>query len=180
LISVLNHLLRFDFRVHQSAKMAHGMSQEKLDEIGLEVEQVNVLKKCFDGFCVDGAIHVDTIGTILSMMSLRVKPSALKDIIDEVDEDGSGYLEFEEFCVLSARFLVDPEDEESMKKELREAFRIYDKAGNGYITDTALKEILRELDSKLTDEELDGIIEEIDEDGSGTVDFDEFMEMMTG
>ena len=24
-----------------------------------------VLKKCFDGFCVDGAIHVDTIGTIL-------------------------------------------------------------------------------------------------------------------
>ena len=59
-------------------------------------------------------------------------------------------------------------------------FRIYDKAGNGYIPITALKEILRELDSKLTDEELDGIIEEIDEDGSGTVDFDEFMEMMTG
>ena len=73
------------------------------------------------------------------MMSLRVKPSALKDIIDEVDEDGSGYLEFEEFCVLSARFLVDPEDEESMKKELREAFRIYDKAGNGYIPISALK-----------------------------------------
>ena len=30
---------------------------------------------------------------------------------------------------LAAKFLVDPEDEESMKKELREAFRIYDKAG---------------------------------------------------
>ena len=49
-----------------------------------------VLKKCFDGFCVDGAIHVDTIGTILSMMSLRVKPSALKEIIEEIDADGSG------------------------------------------------------------------------------------------
>jgi Ca2+-binding EF-hand superfamily protein len=45
-----------------------------------------------------------------------------------VDEDGSGYLEFEEFCQLSAKFLVE-EDEESMKKELREAFRIYDKEG---------------------------------------------------
>jgi hypothetical protein len=42
--------------------------------------------------------------------------------------DGSGYLEFEEFCQLSAKFLVE-EDEESMKKELKEAFRIYDKEG---------------------------------------------------
>ena len=35
-----------------------------------------------------------------------------------------------------------------------------------------MKEILHELDPKLTETELDGIIEEIDEDGSGTVDFD--------
>ena len=89
------------------------------------------------------------------------------------------YLEFEEFCQLSAKFLVE-EDPEGMKKELKEAFRIYDKAGNGYIPISALKEILHELDPKLTDHELDGIIEEVDEDGSGTVDFDEFMEMMTG
>jgi len=159
--------------------MAHGISQETLDEIGLEVEQVNVLKKCFDGFCVDDAIPVDTIGTILSLMALKVKPSALKEIIDEIDEDKSGFLEFEEFCQLSAKFLIE-EDEEGMKRELKEAFRIYDKAGNGYIPVSSLKEILKELDPKLTSDEIDGIIEEIDEDGSGTVDFDEFMEMMTG
>lgn len=35
-----------------------------------------------------------------------------------------------------------------------------------------LKEILREIDSKLSEEDLDGIIEEVDEDGSGTLDFD--------
>lgn len=64
------------------------------------------------------------------------------------------------------------EDEEGMKKELREAFRIYDKEGNGYIPTSALKEILHELDAKLTDQELDGIIDEIDCDCSGTVDFD--------
>ena len=43
-----------------------------------------------------------------------------------------------------------------------------------------LKEILHELDPKLTDYELDGIIGEVDGDNSGTVDFDEFMLMMTG
>ena len=41
---------------------------------------------------------------------------------------GSGLLEFGEFCQLAARFLVE-EDEEALKKELKEAFRIYDKEG---------------------------------------------------
>ena len=44
--------------------------------------------------------------------------------------------------------------------------------GDGYITTKTLKEILRELDNKLTEEDLDGIIDEVDEDGSGTLDFD--------
>lgn len=44
--------------------------------------------------------------------------------------------------------------------------------GNGYIPTSALKEILRELDEGLSEEELDGLIQEIDTDGSGTVDFD--------
>ena len=41
---------------------------------------------------------------------------------------GSGLLEFGEFCQLAAKFLVE-EDEEGLKKELKEAFRIYDKEG---------------------------------------------------
>lgn len=44
--------------------------------------------------------------------------------------------------------------------------------GNGYIPTSCLKEILRELDDQLTEHELDMMIEEIDSDGSGTVDFD--------
>lgn len=84
---------------------------------------------------------------------------------------GSGELEFEEFCTLAARFLVE-EDTEAMQQELREAFRLYDKEGNGYITTDVFRDILHELDDKLTNEELDLMIEEIDADGSGTLDFD--------
>merc|ERR1711973_228715 len=71
-------------------------------------------------------------------------------------------------------------DEEQMKEELKEAFRIYDKEGQGFITTDVLKEILREIDTTLTEDDLDNIIEEVDEDGSGTLDFDEFQEMMMG
>ena len=42
------------------------------------------------------------------------------------------------------------------------------------------QEILREIDTTLTEDDLDNIIEEVDEDGSGTMDFDEFQEMMMG
>lgn len=44
--------------------------------------------------------------------------------------------------------------------------------GNGYITTDVLREILRELDDNLTAEDLENMIEEIDADGSGTVDWD--------
>merc|ERR1712142_73963 len=156
------------------------LTKEEMEAIGLEPDQVLVLKRCFDGFAdEEGAIPADNVGSILSMMGLKVKPSALKEIIDEIDIDGSGLLEFGEFCQLAARFLVE-EDEEALKKELKEAFRIYDKEQLGSISTETLKEILRELDGKLTEEDLDNIIEEVDEDKSGTLDFDEFMEMMTG
>ena len=65
------------------------MSQEEMEEIGLEPDQVKVLKGCFDGFAdEDGAIPADNVGGILSMMGMKVKPSALKEIIEEIDEDG--------------------------------------------------------------------------------------------
>merc|ERR1711872_376118 len=156
------------------------LTKEEMEAIGLEPDQVLVLKRCFDGFAdEDGAIPADNVGGILAMMGMKVKPSALREIIEDIDEDGSGLLEFGEFCRLAAKFLVE-EDEEALKKELKEAFRIYDKEGNGYISTDTLKEILKELDNKLSDEDIDNIIEEVDEDGSGTLDFDEFMEMMAG
>jgi len=147
----------------------------------LDEEQISTLRKAFDSFDTDatGSITAETISTIMRMMGVKISEKNLQEAIAETDEDGSGLLEFEEFVELAAKFLIE-EDEEALKAELKEAFRIYDKEGNGYITTDVLRELIRELDNRLTEEDLDGIIEEVDEDGSGTLDFDEFMEMMSG
>ncbi|XP_033235123.1 troponin C isoform X1 [Drosophila pseudoobscura] len=147
----------------------------------LTKEQIELLRNAFNAFDPEknGYINTAMVGTILSMLGHQLDDATLADIIAEVDEDGSGQIEFEEFTTLAARFLVE-EDAEAMMQELKEAFRLYDKEGNGYITTGVLREILRELDDKLTNDDLDMMIEEIDSDGSGTVDFDEFMEVMTG
>ncbi|XP_064085588.1 troponin C-like isoform X1 [Macrobrachium nipponense] len=147
----------------------------------LEEDQIETLRKAFNSFDTEdqGFITTDTVGVILKMMGIKISSRELDEIIKEADEDGSGQLEFEEFVELSAKFLIE-EDQEALKKELKEAFRIYDREGVGYITNDILREILREIDSTLTEENLDCIIEEVDTDGSGTLDFEEFMEMMTG
>ena len=45
------------------------------------------------------------------------------DILAEIDEDGSGEIEIGEFCQLCATFLVEDPDMETMKRELKDAFR---------------------------------------------------------
>ncbi|KAJ8951042.1 hypothetical protein NQ314_007742 [Rhamnusium bicolor] len=51
-------------------------------------------------------------------------------IIKEIDEDGNGVMSFEEFAHLAARFLVEEEeDTEAILRELKDAFRLYDKEG---------------------------------------------------
>jgi calmodulin len=147
----------------------------------LPPEQIAILRKAFESFDSGktGSISTETVAEILRLMGQPFNKQILEEMIEEVDEDKSGRLEFEEFIILAAKFIVE-EDEEALQKELKEAFRLYDKEGNGFIPTSCLKEILKELDDQLSNADLDGMISEIDSDGSGTVDFDEFMEMMTG
>lgn len=89
-----------------------------------------MLKNAFDAFDQEknGFINTTMVGTILGMLGHQLDEKMLMEIVAEVDEDGSGQIEFEEFCTLAARFLVE-EDAEAMQQELKEAFRLYDKEG---------------------------------------------------
>ncbi|GJQ82103.1 hypothetical protein Trydic_g15890 [Trypoxylus dichotomus] len=152
---------------------------EKLEELGkaldISRDQMRMLKTTFDSFDLEkkGNIPVEMIGQILDMLGHQQTQDELAAIIAEIDEDKNGEVDFEEFAHLAARFLVEEEeDTEAILRELKDAFRMYDKEGLGFITTDLLREILKELDDKITPTDLDQMIEEIDADGSGTVDWD--------
>ena len=154
--------------------------QAALEE--LTPQQLEQFKKYFTMFDKEkkGFIHTSQVGQILRTMGQAFEERDLKQLIKEFDTDGSNQIEFEEFAALVARFILEDDDSGALEEELREAFRLYDKQGNGYINVSDLRDILRALDDNITEDELDEMIAEIDTDGSGTVDFDEFMEMMSG
>ncbi|XP_047352931.1 troponin C, isoallergen Bla g 6.0101-like isoform X2 [Vespa velutina] len=142
---------------------------DDMEEIDLSKDQLKHLRMAFDTFDPEkkGAIETSMVPTILEMLGHEVRGVNLQEMIATYD-------------LWASRFMEEDMDTEAMKEELREAFRIYDKEGNGYITTDVFRDILHELDDQLSPEELDMIIEEVDTDGSGTLDFEEFMEVMTG
>lgn len=64
--------------------------------------------------------------------------------------------------------------------ELKEAFLVFDKDGDGTISAKELETILKSLGQNPTEEELKEMIKEVDADNNGTVDFSEFLTMMAG
>ena len=69
---------------------------------------------------------------------------------------------------MMARKMKDTDSEE----EIREAFRVFDKDGNGFISAAELRHVMTNLGEKLTDEEVDEMIREADIDGDGQVNYE--------
>ena len=96
-------------------------------------------------------------------------------MINELDADGNGTIDFPEFLTMMARKIKDIDSEE----EIRDAFRVFDKDGNGFISTTELRHVMTNLGEKLTDQEVNEMIGEADVDGDGQINDEEFVTMMT-
>merc|ERR1712224_980418 len=85
-----------------------------------------------------------------SSLGFEPKKEEIQKMISDVDDDGSGTIEYEEFLKMMTHKILnrDPKD------EILKAFRLFDDDETGKISFKNLKRVAKELGERMTDEEL--------------------------
>merc|ERR1712022_30554 len=125
------------------------------------------IKEAFDLFDTDGSGNIDAKELKVAMRALGFEPKKeeIQKMISDVDDDGSGTIEYEEILKM-------------MTHKILKAFRLFDDDETGKISFKNLKRVAKEIEERMTDEELQEMIDEADRDGDGEVNEEEFLRIM--
>ncbi|EFJ04465.1 hypothetical protein SELMODRAFT_16324, partial [Selaginella moellendorffii] len=122
----------------------------------------------------DGLISKEEVGKLMAKLGHGMSDSDLELLMLTVDLNGDGCVDFEEFQAL----YITSEDEE---ENLRDAFRVFDQNGDGFITAEELHRVLSRLgfiQGARSIAACKNMIRGVDSNGDGLVDFLEFKNMM--
>jgi calcium-dependent protein kinase len=166
-----------NFRVQNKLKKAalHVIATQ-LDE-----SQISALRSVFKSLDTngDGRLTAQELRDGLQKADIKEIPPDLQQIMEEVDSDGSGMIDYTEFLAATL----------DKKTYLQEdvcwaAFRVFDRNGDGKISKDELKLVLGEQSvgdaMHASAEAMCQILKEVDTNGDGEIDFKEFMNMMRG
>ena len=107
-------------------------------------------------------------------MGLSPTDDEINAMIKEVDLNNDGKIDLDEFITLMTKTTPDTQTED----EVINAFRVFDKQGNGLIPSDELKHIMMTIGDKMTEEEATEMINEADIDEDGMINYEEFVRMM--
>lgn len=113
----------------------------------------------------DNKINMQELATVMRSIGFSPTQADLQAIQQEY---GNRLLDIGEVQNVISRRAPPPETEDSV----RDAFRIFDKDGTGYVSASELRHVLTHLGEKLSDEEVDEMIREADITGDGQVNYD--------
>uniref|UniRef100_A0AAY4CEF9 Troponin C, slow skeletal and cardiac muscles n=1 Tax=Denticeps clupeoides TaxID=299321 RepID=A0AAY4CEF9_9TELE len=146
-------------------------TERSLDEL---FSCASEFKAAFDIFvqdAEDGCISTKELGKVMRMLGQNPTPEELQEMIDEVDEDGSGTVDFDEFLVMMVRCMKDDSKGKS-EEELAELFRMFDKNSDGYIDLEELKKMLEATGEAITEDDIEELMKDGDRNNDGKIDYD--------
>lgn len=122
----------------------------------------------------DGKISISELKEMMATLGSKTTHDEVKRMMEELDQNGDGFIDLKEF----ADFHCNNDAGNDDSKELRDAFDLYDVDKNGLISAKELHDVLRKLGEKCSLSDCRRMISNVDADGDGSVNFEEFKKMM--
>ena len=144
---------------------------------GLSDDEVEELRQAFDLFDTDGGGTIDPkeLRAAMRSLGLETKNQTVYQMIQDIDKDAKGEIDFDEFMELMTSKLAGSDTEEDVQK----IFELFDDDQTGFITLHNLKRVANELGERMNDAELLEMIERADLDQDGQISSKEFFRIMT-
>ena len=134
-----------------------------------EKEIKNIFEK-FDSN-KDGYVNSTELANIIKSININVSDEELLEIIQEIELEVNGEINFENFLSIVKRRENDIDTEE----ELLNAFKVFDKEGNGLINLNELKHIMLKVCNNISESEINEMLKEADTDMDGYINYEEFV-----
>lgn len=123
----------------------------------------------------DCTISTEELGHVMKSLGQELTKDEIQAMVNEVDEDGNGTVDFNEFLTL---IVPTKPETTSRKDDLLRAFEAFDSNGDGFISKEELKEGLKIIGESVTDGELRELLKIIDADGGNKIRYTEFVHLM--
>ncbi|KAM9780209.1 calcium-binding protein 5b [Neosynchiropus ocellatus] len=148
----------------------------------LTEDEIDELREAFVEFDKDkdGFISCKDLGNLMRTMGYMPTEMELIELSQNINMNLGGRVDFEDFVDLMTPKLLAETAGMIGLKELKEAFREFDIDGDGSITSDELRQAMMKLLGQQTcQSEIEAVVKEADNNGDGTVDFEEFVKMMS-
>lgn len=122
----------------------------------------------------DGSITASEIDAVMKSLGILVSDEELIAVINKVDVNKNGTIEFEEFL----RLMVQHADSQNDADDIKHAFEIFDRDKDGYISSAELSMVMKSIGESFNEADIGNLIKEADKDGDGKVNFEEFQAML--
>jgi calmodulin len=145
-------------------------------KVSLNDQQISDFKEAFSLFDTDGdgTINLAELGSMLSTIGVFTTNAELETILLEADESGTGSINFTSFINYMA-FMM---HKVSKDRRMQEAFRVFDAKETGSFGAMELNSVIKSLGEKVTKEEIDQMIQQVDTDGDGQIRYEDFVDIL--